>query len=414
MSKIVTMQDIKNGEYSEIEWKKTAYRKDGTTYPLKIWENLEAILIHNNIELKYNLVTKEIETNLDSPSRNSLLTDIHTLNIESFLNMSRDEVSSAMIRIAEKNSYNPFVDLIKEHENNNYALINDVFSCININDTNEENRDYYFTIFTKWCLNVVKMANNTLKKEYRSHGILVLQGEQGCRKTTFVEKLMPTRSLYKGDKTLYPDKTDSIIENTKYILVEWGELDSTLKGEQSKLKQFITSSVDEYRSPYARFSESHPRLTSYVGTVNKIDFLKDETGSRRFWIIPVTSFDFEKMDKIDKTELWGAVYSLWKRGDIKDYLEDDEMKKLNEINSNYNYQNDVSYVVDEKIDWDCPIEEWEVYKLTDIASYLMVSEKKSLKIELEKRGHKYKSHRLKSGKVKKGFKLPRFEVNINY
>ena len=57
---------------------------------------------------------------------------------------------------------------------------------------------------------------------------------------------MPEKSLFKGDKTLDPDKTDSIIQNTNYILVEWGELDSTLKGEQSKLKQFITSSNDEY------------------------------------------------------------------------------------------------------------------------------------------------------------------------
>lgn len=413
MSEIVTMQDIKNGSYSEIDWKRTALKKDGTSYPLKVWQNLESVLIHNNIELKLNVVTKEIETNIGMLSRNSLLTDIYTLNLESFLNMSRDEVANAMIRIAEKNSYNPFVDLIREHENNNYALINDVFSCININDTNEENRDYYFTIFTKWCLNVVKMANNTLQKEYRSHGILVLQGEQGCRKTTFVERLMPIRSLYKGDKTLYPDKTDSIIENTKYILVEWGELDSTLKGEQSKLKQHITSSIDEYRSPYARFSEKYPRVTSYVGTVNKIDFLKDETGSRRFWIIPVLSFDFEKLDKIDKSDFWGAVYSLWKRGDVKDYLEDDEMAKLNEINTGYNYQNDVSYVVEERIRWDMPAEEWEVYGIVDLANLLMVSERKLLRIELEKRGIKYTSHRVKDGKFKKGFKVPRIEAAYN-
>lgn len=413
MSEIVTMQDIKNGSYSEIDWKRTALKKDGTSYPLKVWQNLESVLIHNNIELKLNVVTKEIETNIGMLSRNSLLTDIYTLNLESFLNMSRDEVANAMIRIAEKNSYNPFVDLIREHENNNYALINDVFSCININDTNEENRDYYFTIFTKWCLNVVKMANNTLQKEYRSHGILVLQGEQGCRKTTFVERLMPIRSLYKGDKTLYSDKTDSIIENTKYILVEWGELDSTLKGEQSKLKQHITSSIDEYRSPYARFSEKYPRVTSYVGTVNKIDFLKDETGSRRFWIIPVLSFDFEKLDKIDKSDFWGAVYSLWKCGDVKDYLEDDEMAKLNEINTGYNYQNDVSYVVEERIRWDMPAEEWEVYGIVDLANLLMVSERKLLRIELEKRGIKYTSHRVKDGKFKKGFKVPRIEAAYN-
>lgn len=327
--------------------------------------------------------------------------------------MSRDEVFNAMSRIAENNAYNPFVDLLKKNKNDKYSLINDVFNCIEINDENEENRDYYFTLFTKWCINLVKMANNTIEKEYRTAGILILQGEQGCRKTTFVEKLMPIRSLYKGDKSLNPEKTDSVIENTKYILVEWGEVDNTVKGDQAKLKQFITSSSDEYRSPYSRYAEKHPRLTSYVGTVNKVDFLKDETGSRRFWIIPVKGFDFNKLEAIDKAEFWGAVYSLWLRGDIKDYLENDEMEMLNKINRGYNYKNDISYILDEKIDWECPEEEWEIYNVTDLANCLLISEKKSIRIELEKRGIKYKSHRLKSGRTKNGFKLPRIEVRFN-
>lgn len=410
MGGVVTMQDIKNGSYSEIEWAETAYRKDGTSYPMKIWQNLDELLKHYNISLKYNLVSKEIESNLGNISRNALLTDIYSLNIKEFLNMSRDEVFNAMSRIAENNAYNPFVDLLKKNKNEKYSLINDVFNCIEINDENEENRDYYFTLFTKWCINLVKMANNTIEKEYRTAGILILQGEQGCRKTTFVEKLMPIRSLYKGDKSLNPEKTDSVIENTKYILVEWGEVDNTVKGDQAKLKQFITSSSDEYRSPYSRYAEKHPRLTSYVGTVNKVDFLKDETGSRRFWIIPVKGFNFDKLEAIDKAEFWGAVYSLWLRGDIKDYLEKDEMEMLNRINRGYNYKNDISYILDEKINWDCPIEEWGVYNVTDLANLLFISEKKSIKIELEKRGIKYQSHRLKSGQSKKGFKLPRIEV----
>lgn len=412
MGDIINMQDVRNQKISSIEWTHTAERKDGSTYPDKVWENLEQILKKHNVELKYNLVTKEIESNIKSTSRNALLTDIYTLNVLESLNMSRDETFNCMSYIAEKNSYNPFVDMLKENENSNYSIINDLFKCININDENEENYNYYFTLFTKWCINVVKMANNTNEKEYRSEGVLVFQGKQGCRKTTFVQKLMPLKGMYKGDKTLYPEKIDSVMENTKYILVEWGELDHTLKGEQSKLKQYITRSIDEYRSPYARCAEKHPRVTSYIGTVNKIDFLKDETGSRRFWIIPVLGFDFEKLESINMYKLWGAVYSLWKSGTIKDYLEEDEMEKLNEMNPEYNFKNDISYVIDEKIRWDMPKEEWCVYGLIEIADYLMVKEKKSLKIELEKRGLEYKVYRINSQKVKKGFCMPRFETKF--
>lgn len=414
MSAVISMQDVKNGKMQTIKWKHIGYKKDESTYPLKVWENLECVLEKHNITLKYNVVSKEIISNLnETTSRNGMLTDIYSLNLKEFLNLSRDETANAMMRIAEKNKFNPFVDMLKQYENEEYGIIKEVFDCIEINDNYEENYNYYYTLFTKWCLNLVKLANNTLEKEYKAAGVLVLQGEQGCRKSTFAGKLMPDRSLYQGDKTLYPDKTDSIIENTNYVLVEWGELDSTLKGEQSKLKQYITSANDEYRSPYARFAEKHPRLTSYIGTVNKVDFLKDETGSRRFWIIPVVKCDIERMDTIDIRKFWGAVYALWKSGTVTDYLEDDELKKLYEINSKYNFQTDISYLIEEKINWEMPKEEWEVYKITDIANYLMSKESKSIKIELEKRGLKYMAHRTRAGKVKKGFKLPRFEVRIN-
>lgn len=412
MSDNITLQDVKNGRISNIDWKYIGFRKDDSSYPLKVWENLECILDKYNIRLRYNEVSKEVISNIKGLNRNSLLTDIYTLNLKEFLNMSREETANAMIRIAEKNKFNPFVDMLKKYENEEYSLVKEVFDCIVINDDCIENKDYYFTIFVKWCLNVVKLANNTLEKEYKSSGVLVLQGEQGCYKSTFASMLMPDKTLFKGEKTLEPNQTDSVIQNTNYILVEWGELDSTLKAEQSKLKQFITNSSDEYRSPYARFAEKYPRLTSYIGTVNKVDFLKDETGSRRFWIIPVLKCDIEKMKSIDIKRFWGAVYSIWKTGTTKDYLEDDERKKLNEINSRYNYKNDISYIIEEKINWDMPKEEWEVYGITEIANYLCVKENKSLKIELEKRGLKYSSHRNKAGKVKKGFKLPRFEIKI--
>lgn len=413
MSKVITMQDVKNERIDNIKWKYEGIKKDETSYPLRVWENLECILDKYDIKLSYNVVNKEIISNLEDSTRNSLLTDIHSLNLKEFLNLTREETANAITRIAEKNKFNPFVELLEANENNDYEIIKEVFDCIQINDEYKDNYNYYFTLFTKWCLNLVKLAHNTLKNGYKTSGVLVLQGGQGCYKSTFASKLMPEKSLFKGDKTLDPDKTDSIMQNTNYILVEWGELDSTLKGEQSKLKQFITSSNDEYRSPYARFAEKHPRLTSYIGTVNKVDFLKDETGSRRFWIIPVVKCDINKIDTIDMNKFWGAVYSLWKGGTIKDYLEEDEQQKLYEVNGRYNYQTDASYLVEEKIKWDMPKEEWDVYGITEIANYLMTKESKSIKIELEKKGLKYSSHRTRAGKVKKGFKIPRFEVVLN-
>lgn len=120
MSRVIMMQDLKNEKIDNIEWKYEGIKKDETSYPLKVWENLECILDKYNIKLSYNVVNKEIISSIEDSTTNSLLTDIHSLNLKEFLNLTREETANAMTRIAEKNKFNPFVELLKANENNDY------------------------------------------------------------------------------------------------------------------------------------------------------------------------------------------------------------------------------------------------------------------------------------------------------
>lgn len=411
---VVSMQDIKNKKIQTVNWGYVGYKKDGEQFPLKVWENLERVLDYAGVKVKYNLINHEIDyIGLNgSILRNGKITDVYSMQIKEGLNMPRQEVASSILRIAEEYSHNPFVEMLESNENENYDIIDKVFECLEINKDFTKHSEYYSKIFTKWVINVVKMAHNTLENNYSSQGVLVLQGGQGCFKSTFCRELMPNLEWFKGDESLDPEKTDSVIKNTSYILVEWGELDSTLKGEQAKLKQYITATNDEYRSPYAQFAEKYPRVTSYIGTVNKADFLKDETGSRRFWIIPIEKCNIAALKEIDMCEFWGACYSLWKTGLITEFLEPQDLKELNSINKTYAYENDITIILNEKLDWESPEEEWGVYNISEICDYLYIKEKKSLKIELEKKGIEYKPHRI-NGRVKKGFKIPKITINYN-
>ena len=101
---------------------------------------------------------------------------------------------------------------------------------------------------------------------------------------------------------------------------------------------------------------------------------------------------------------------MWKSGRIKDYLEEDEFEKLNAINKDYNYQSDISLLIEEKFDWETPKDTWVVYGLKEIASYLGCHETKKIKVELEKKELIYTAHRI-GGKLKKGFKLPPFDYD---
>lgn len=414
--KVITMNNLKNRTTNNIDWEYCTYNKDGQPIPLKIWENLKVVLEKNNIMLRLNLINHEIDfVGLNgSESRNGRITDIYSLQMREGLKMSRAEVESSIVRIAELNAYNPFLDMLRENETADLDIIKEVYECLNINESYSKYNDFFQVLFTKWAINVVKMAHNTLQDSYRSQGVLILQGKQGARKSTFFEHLMNDKVFYKGDMSLMPDKTDSIVQNTKYILVEWGEIDSTLKGEQAKLKQFITASDDEYRVPYAHLSERYPRITSYCGSVNKTDFLKDETGSRRFWVLPISGIcNIEKLDSLDVNKFWGAIYFLWKNDIIRDYLDIEEQSILSELNNSFNYETDTTIILNEKLDWESDKEDWEVYNVTQISDYLFIKDKKQLKNELEKRGLEYKQYRLKTGKTKWGFKIPRIEVSYS-
>ena len=405
--KVFSINNVKNKKANTqfVEFPDVRYLKDGSTIPVKTLNNLEYLLKCYNITPKYNVIDKEmIVDNFKSDRRSALLTKVYDLQVRNGLNLNRSICDEYLVEIAHMNEVNPFIEFLKENRNNDYDLVYNLFNnCLEFAEEEENNLGYYFTLFNKWLLNVVKMAHNTLENRYSSNGILVLQGTQGCRKSTFARNLMPKKEWFKGDETLEPDNKDNVMRNTNYILVELGELDSTLKGEQAKLKQFITATSDEYRAPYSRTSEKFPRLTSYIGTVNNKGFLKDETGSRRFWIIPVKRCKIEEFEKIDMAKFWGAVYDMWLTNYCTDWLSPSEEAKQREINKDYNFESDITLILNDKIDWDS--DDYRVYKLTEIAEKLNIKEKKALANELMKRGIPNQPYKV-NGKSIRGYKLP--------
>ena len=71
------------------------------------------------------------------------------------------------------------------------------------------------------------------------------------------------------------------------------------------MKGFLTRDYDKIRRPYARTEAEYQRRTVFCASVNKSDFLIDDTGNTRWWVIPVTKINYQH--SIDMQQLFAQL-----------------------------------------------------------------------------------------------------------
>jgi len=150
--------------------------------------------------------------------------------------------------------------------------------------------------------------------------VLILQGNQGEGKSTSLQNLVGDEWFSElqaniGDK-------DAVLLIRSTWLVEVGELNGLSRAEVNTVKDFITRRVDRIRVPYGKRTEAFPRQCVFVGTTNQDEFLKDETGNRRFWPVKIGACDFAAV-KRDRDQLLAEAVSCYAMGEPL-YLENKE------------------------------------------------------------------------------------------
>lgn len=144
--------------------------------------------------------------------------------------------------------------------------------------------------------------------------ILITCGPQGLGKSRMLRML--ARGFFTNSITALNMEKSTAEKLQGMWIVELGELDGMKKGEQTQIKNFITATDDRYRGAYARAAVTHPRQCILAGTSNEASFLRDSTGERRYWIMPVVGTgDKGEMrgfkDEVD--QLWAEAVVEWKR-----------------------------------------------------------------------------------------------------
>ena len=200
--------------------------------------------------------------------------------------------------------------------------IHDLASCVAV-----RNSDKWLPYLTKWLVAVV--ANAMDDRECLNHTCLVLTGEQGKFKTTFLDLLCPPALHgYSYTGKIYPQEKDTLTYIGQNLIVNIDDqLKALNKRDENELKNLITCPMVKYRMPYDKYVEEHPHLASFVASVNGNDFLTDPTGCRRFLPFEVLSIDIEKAKRISMDNVYAEAKALLNMG-FRYWFDDDEIAEL--------------------------------------------------------------------------------------
>ena len=372
-------------ELKKEENPKSMYELSPKGTPLKIWENLKVLYDNKGIELKYNELKRSIESNKKWYIYEDFLTQINSDCRRTGLVLSKDDLWGFTSCIANMNAYNPIRQYLEyaHHKYKNTTHKSSELGKLLKTITYAKHctkKDIAFNgaMILMWLLTGAKIGLN--KGEFNSEFALVLKGPQGLGKTRWVRSLMPKKYLttfFKDGVQLDLSKKDDIIQSTSYWLCELGELGGTMKkSDRDALKAWLTSTHDEFRTPYSRKAEKYPRRTFFACTVNDDQFLRDDTGSRRFVVLEVEKLDHNHTIDIDL--MWGEVMELLQQG-TRTYMSSEEIKYNNMRNKTYIVKSDEQLLIEEYLPLNQPKAQWGYITSTAICDYIFEQHQKSIK-----------------------------------
>lgn len=140
---------------------------------------------------------------------------------------------------------------------------------------------------------------------------LILEGSQGIGKSTLLRTLF--EPWYTDEIDVLGSK-DAAMQLRGAWCIEMSELDALHRSDVSRVKAFISRTVDRYRPPYGREVVEAPRGCVFAGSVNDSQYLRDETGGRRFWPVACTAIDLEGA-KATRNQLWAEAMVAFRAGE---------------------------------------------------------------------------------------------------
>ena len=258
-----------------------------------------------------------------------------------------------------------------------------------------KNSGHWLEYLTKWLVGVIANALNN--EGCQNHVCLVLTGDQGLFKTTWLDHLCPdSLKSYRYTGKVDPQNKDvlTLLAECLFINID-DQLKFLNKRNENDLKNMITTPSVKYRRPYDVYIEEYPHIASFMASVNGNDFLTDPTGSRRFLPFEVLYIDISVTKGIKMDDVYSEAMFMYVNN-FRYWFKDSEIYELHRQSSAF-YVQTIEFEI--LMDYfEQPDEnELDYYFMTTAHIINYLSERVSLRLSNKKMGESLK----KSGYIRK-------------